>query len=49
MTQGNWVTPEVQDEDYLQVDGLGVAGGVAGSDQGPGSKRQGPEESNHTP
>ena len=49
MTPGNWVTPEVQDEDYLQVDGPGVAGGVAGPDQGPGSKRQGPEESNHTP
>jgi len=38
-----------QDEDFLQVDGLGVAGGVAGPNQGPGSKRQGPEESNHTP
>ena len=49
MTPGNWVTPEVQDEDYLQVDGLGVAGGVAGPDQGLGSNRQGPEESNHTP
>ena len=49
MTPGKWVTPEIQDEDYTQVDGLGVAVRVAGLDQGPGSKRQGPEESNHTP
>ena len=49
MTPGKWATPEIQDEDYPQVDGLGVAVGVPGPDQGPGSKRQGPEESNHTP
>ena len=49
MTQCKWVTPEVQDEDYLHVDGPGVGGGVAGPDKGPDSKRGGPEESIHTP